>query len=284
MKILFSIRPDWEEPLRAGLAGSAHSLHFAALTEQSIQDHDIVVPLTIPDIEYLDSIRPRIAANPLPIPALASVRVCDDKLRFNETMLALGFGDCIPAFGDRVGHPHVLKKRHDESGAHSFVVRSADPTRALMENARAQDYFRQELIPGACEYTTHLLFARGRIRFALHIETTFAGDACIKGRDPCLGSRAVPAPCEPGVFAAMLAGIGFEGLCCINYKLANGRPRVFEINPRIGWSLCAHFARLLPFLERRALGDLRYFTGRALQAIAAVSWSGHAASLQQLTP
>jgi len=66
------------------------------------------------------------------------------------------------------------------------------------------------------------------------------------------------------MFASMLATIGFEGLCCVNYKLERGVPRVFEINPRMGWNLCAHFAELIPLLEQRALGNVRYFIGRAL--------------------
>jgi D-alanine-D-alanine ligase-like ATP-grasp enzyme len=53
------------------------------------------------------------------------------------------------------------------------------------------------------------------------------------------------------LFAQMLAALGFSGLCCVNYKLVDGNPMIFEINPRCGFSLCAHFPQVLDALQPR---------------------------------
>ncbi len=277
MRILFSKRQDWEPVLREALRPSPHIPVFADFADATLEACDVLVPLTIADLEFLDAARRRVSCNPLPIPSLASVRLCNDKLLFAETLLDHGFGDFIPAIGEQLAFPRVLKKRVDEAGAHSHVVAGVAEEQALLAGARDADYFRQRLVRGECEYTTHLLIAEGRVLYALHIETAFGDEVCIKGRDACSGSRAVPAPCNVGIFASMLACIGFEGLCCVNYKLEDGRPQVFEINPRCGWSLCAHFAELIPLLERRSLGNLRYFIGRALHELSDASRSDAAA-------
>lgn len=47
----------------------------------------------------------------------------------------------------------------------------------------------------------------------------------------------------------LLDTLGFEGLCCINYKLNNGRPLLLEINPRFGGSLGEYFFAFLRHLE-----------------------------------
>ena len=272
MKILFSSRSAWEESIRTGLQGSAHSAVFADLADVRLEEHDLVVPLTIADLTYLDTVRARIMGNPLPIPRVSSVRLCDDKLRFNQVMLAGGFGEFIPAIGKAVGFPRVLKKRFDEGGAHTYVVANPAQEQALLRGERETDYFCQELVRGEREFTTHLLFAGGRVLYALHIEAMLASATAIKGHGSA-HMRRVPAPCSIGIFASMLKAAGFEGLCCVNYKLVGERPQVFEINPRFGWSMCPYFGgEVMPVFEQRAVGRLRYGIGRALHALASMPW------------
>ena len=40
--------------------------------------------------------------------------------------------------------------------------------------------------------------------------------------------------------------LDYTGTCCINYKLADGVPMLFEINPRFGATLCAD---INPYLD-----------------------------------
>jgi predicted ATP-grasp superfamily ATP-dependent carboligase len=41
----------------------------------------------------------------------------------------------------------------------------------------------------------------------------------------------------PDLFAQILTRLDYEGTACFNYKIANGQPMIFEINPRFGGSL-----------------------------------------------
>ena len=50
-------------------------------------------------------------------------------------------------------------------------------------------------------------------------------------------------------FSAILNSIGYEGLCCFDYKVINGKPQIFEINPRFGGSLSAYFFTFLKKLN-----------------------------------
>jgi hypothetical protein len=41
------------------------------------------------------------------------------------------------------------------------------------------------------------------------------------------------------LFSEILARLEFEGTACFDYKIVNGKPVIFEINPRFGGSLCS---------------------------------------------
>jgi predicted ATP-grasp superfamily ATP-dependent carboligase len=53
------------------------------------------------------------------------------------------------------------------------------------------------------------------------------------------------------IFSDLLNAIGFEGLCCIDYKVKNGIPYIFEINPRFGGSLSFYFFSFLRHLNKK---------------------------------
>lgn len=51
------------------------------------------------------------------------------------------------------------------------------------------------------------------------------------------------------LFAEILRTIQFEGLCCVNYKVAQGQPYLLEINPRFGGSLAPYFFSFIRHLR-----------------------------------
>lgn len=250
LRILFSRKDDWEPLLRDAFRGTRHRLDFDDLTGDTIARHDLVVPLTIADVKALCGTA-MAAHSLLPLPSRASVALLDDKLAFHQAMLAAGLGRFVPAVGAQPFMPYILKRRTDECGAHTHVVGSWQRQSALAHLVADPDYFCQELVPGDREYATHILFAAGRIRYALTIEYRFAGMVFVKGRDASSRTAPVANPDCLDVFAQMLSAAGFRGLCCVNYKLVDGRPRVFEINPRCGFSLCPYFPRVVDALRPR---------------------------------
>jgi predicted ATP-grasp superfamily ATP-dependent carboligase len=52
-----------------------------------------------------------------------------------------------------------------------------------------------------------------------------------------------------GLFARVVAVLDFNGICCVNYKLHRGVPKILEINPRIGASLCPYLNYFLCRLQ-----------------------------------
>ena len=100
-------------------------------------------------------------------------------------------------------------------------------------------YFCQTYVDGALDFTSHVVMHCGApvyfSTFPFQLEAS-----------PCLRGRLGPATRQPidydrahaPFFAEILRAIGFDnGICCFDYKLVDGRPVIFELNPRFGASL-----------------------------------------------
>jgi predicted ATP-grasp superfamily ATP-dependent carboligase len=82
----------------------------------------------------------------------------------------------------------------------------------------------------------------------MNIEYAFASMTPIKGKDRMIYRKVCPCP-HLALFSAVLTSIGFQGLCCVNYKLVDHRPFILEINPRFGGSLTGYFFSFLRHLD-----------------------------------
>lgn len=248
MRILFSEREGWSETIRRKFHLVRDEACFGNLSACALEDYDLVVPLSIEDVVYLDSVRARIPHNPIPTPSLQCIRLCDDKTAFDQCLREHGFDAFLPRSGTGLAYPYVLKKRIDEAGRNSHVIANPEQEAAVSDLLGDPAYFVQECITGSVEYATHVLYRQGRVACSLNIEYGFRGTMPVKGRDKPAYSRLGRCP-HLELFAAMLDAIGFEGLCCFNYKQQDGIPRVLEINPRFGRSLCGYFFAFLRNLE-----------------------------------
>lgn len=248
MKILLSKKQEWEAAISTGFQDAAHELVFDEFSPATIGSYDLVVPLTVQDAMLLNEMRPLIAWNPLPIPTRESIELCNDKARFNRTLMANGFAHFIPQMNSALPYPYIVKKSIDEWGKNSHVIRDACHEQELGDVLTHPDYFRQALVPGPTEYATHILFKDRQIAWALNVQYVFASETPIKGKDAILSTALCRCPYLEQ-FAAILRFLGFAGLCCVNYKVLDGRPFLFEINPRFGGSLCPFFPFLLRHLH-----------------------------------
>jgi len=243
---------DMEAALREGFLHFGDRLSFAELTPDRLRKHDLVVPLTLKDLEKLRGFHPLLAHNPLPLPSPDCVALCDDKLACNRTLAAAGFADCVPEIADSLPFPYVLKKRIDAWGDNTHVVASAEDELRLGALLHDPDYFRQAFVPGQREYAAHLLVLDGRIVSALTVEYGFVQPLHKKCREQPPHYRRLRRATHLPLFRDMLASIGYEGLCCVNYKLENGRVRFLEVNPRFGASLAPWFFAMVRALPRAA--------------------------------
>lgn len=252
LNILFSKDYKNEKSIRRSFYFLHHNIRFDSFTPENIKESDLVVPLTIEDARVLAKSRELVKGKLLQSSSVDTVEICDNKFLFNETLIEKGFGDLIPKIGSDLPFPFLLKKRVSLGGDHSYVVADEATKNKLSHLINNGDYFCQEIVEGANECATHILFKNGKIINSLTVEYTFYNDRPINGKEGFICSNIVKCP-HLDAFAAILKAIEYEGLCCFDYKVVDGQPKIFEINPRFGGSLGNYFSALLPSLIRTSL-------------------------------
>jgi hypothetical protein len=240
IKILFSNRQDWKDSIKQGFRCTRHEIAFEELSPNNIKNCDLVVPLTMRDLKYLNEVRDLIVDNPIPIPNMESILLCDDKHLLNQTLIAKGFGNFVPKMGSALPYPYILKRSISEWGQNSHIITGTQQERIFSDTLTNPEYFSQEFIIGPYEYATHVLFKDQKIACSINIKYAFETETPIKGRDKPIYMKICRCP-YLDVFSSILMSIGFEGLCCFNYKVRDDRPFILEINPRFGGSLTPYF-------------------------------------------
>lgn len=248
LKILFSQKQAWKKAITKGFRFTPHEIAFEKLSPENIRDFDLVVPLTIGDLKYLNGVRDLIIDNPIPIPRMEAIVLCNGKYLLNQALIANGFGNLVPRMSGARTYPYILKKRIDEWGENSHIISGAQQEQNLSEVLTDPEYFCQEFIPGRHQYAAHILFKDQRIVCSINIEHVFRTGIVIQGQDESIYSKICHCP-YLDQFSSILSSIGFDGLCCIDYKDFDNRPHIFEINPRFGGSLCQFFFSFMRYIE-----------------------------------
>lgn len=260
IRILFSIKEDWHSDIKRGFQFTQHVIEFGRISEDNIKDYDVIVPLTINDLKYLNDKRELIINNPLPIPSIESVLLCDDKYLLNQALTKNGFGSLIPKMGGTLTYPYILKKRTDEWAQNCYIIKNSQQEKTFSDIIVNPEYFTQEFITGSYEYALHAIFKNGKILCSMNIEYTFETESPIKGQEKRVYKKICHCP-YLDIFSSILASIGFEGLCCFNYKVHDNKPFIIEINPRFGGSLCPFFSL---FINVISIHDKNYPASQAV--------------------
>ena len=183
LKILFSPKPAWEPFIKKGFKYMQHEILFDDISSRNIKDYDLIVPLSIQDLKYLNEVRNLIIDNSIPIPSMENILLCDDKDIFNKTFIAKGFGYLIPNIGCEQTYPYILKKKIDEWGVNSHIIFNAEQEYIFSDALTNPEYFSQQLIIGSKEYATHILIKDMQIICSLTFEYNFETETPIKGKD-----------------------------------------------------------------------------------------------------
>ncbi len=244
MKILFSKKETLEKKIKFAFQFLPHTVTFADINPETIIEHDLVIPLHIKDILYLNEVRHLIKNNAIPLPSTECVQLCDDKYIFAQTLIANDFGDYIPQINGDLPYPFFIKKKIDMGGENSFLVENYEQELTLSNMINNYDYFRQKFVPGEREYATNILFDKQRIVRSVTLEHIYLEHNTINGQVDQFAIKMVNCP-YLDLFTVILNSIGYEGICCIDYKVINNRPCIFEINPRFGGNLSLYFFSFL---------------------------------------
>jgi len=193
---------------------------------------------------------PLLTKNPIPVPSEQCEQLCHDKYEFNQRLIIAGFGRHIPSMGNglELEPPYILKKRTGAWGQGCHIIRDRQDEKALLERVMDPAFFCQEIISGKFEFATHILFVGDRIVKSLNLMYEFESETPIKGQDREL-ARVICGCAYLELFGSILRTIGFQGLCCVNYKIVDDQPFILEINPRFGGSLGPYFFSFLRHLS-----------------------------------
>lgn len=243
--ILYSEKEWWDQLLKKGPFAGRYQMYFSSFEKRNLGHYDLVVPLTISDLEISMERRHELNSS-IPVPTKDSFMICNDKRLFNDFMLSHNFSDYIPGELMAEQFPFMLKKIMDEGGENTFVVKNLRDMALYKVQFDSLDFFTQNIITGKREYATHILVKDGKIVNALTIVYLFRKDCYVKGKDK-YACRFVTFNKHLQIFEKILAEMKYEGLCCVNYKEQKGVPKILEINPRFGGSLCEFF---YPFIRK----------------------------------
>jgi len=245
-KVLFSDKYGWEKDIRRRINPWRYAPFFKSFSEADLDAFDVLIPQHLTDIVFLNENHADLHGKKCFIPSLTAMNICNDKMRFNDSMVDMGSGHLIPMVNDELSYPYILKKRIDENGSRSRIINSELEEKPFQKFISSDEYYRQECISGVDEFTTHMLMVGGKVVFHRTLHFTFGEQLFVKGVG-CKPSRRRKLGACPhiDVFTDILNHLEFEGLCCFNYKVKDGNLKIFEVNPRYGGSLTRFLSPML---------------------------------------
>ncbi|MFP5439469.1 MAG: ATP-grasp domain-containing protein [Bacteroidia bacterium] len=208
--------------------------------------YNLVVPITIDDLQVCSSNREAINQQHIPIPSAEAIHICNQKGLMITTLRNAGLGRYVP--GETTGFPYILKNDYGEYSATTYIVRDAEDEARYASFINNPNYLKQQLITGNEEFATHVIIKGGKIVTSLTVRYKYPEAVYLQGNTKQV-SRHVVKCRHTEIFTHVLNIIGYEGLCCIDYKVQDGVPKIFEINPRFGGSLSPYFFSMLRHLN-----------------------------------
>ena len=211
----------------------------ANLATAPLAGHDAVLPLSLEDHAALTARRAAGERVSALLPSVEAVALCDDKLALNRRLIAAGLGALVPPLLPAdAPPPFILKRRRDIAGQNSHIVTTPEQVAGLRDRVGDQ-WFRQALVHGGTEHALHVLMQDGQPIFHAMVSYRLAGSVFVKGiHFKPEGHSWSAGGHELALLLPVLQVAGFsDGLCCIDFKLVDGRPQLFEVNPRYGISI-----------------------------------------------
>ena len=212
-----------------------------------------VMPVGIPAQQFAARHRQQLRAAGLHLMGAEeeTYRLLKDKQRFYAFMCEHGWERYVPRRFEYAGaktFPLIVKPRVGSGGKGSRIVHGAEELGPEEAGALLEEY-----IPASEEYAANLLIAEGRTVGHVTYRKKANSAEYILGQGDTDQHHIVNEKCETAflpLFESILNACGFSGLCCVDYKVQNGEPKVFEINARLGFTLASAPEDLLPMLRR----------------------------------
>lgn len=172
------------------------------------------------------------------------VRMLDDKYYFYNFMNNKKFKEYVPknyitnCTGSKVTHnkvvfPCIFKLKQTNGGKGSFVIKS---NKDLVQTIQEQNYIIQEYIDSPIEYSAHFYVVKGHIKHSIFYMMTNNDKNYIQCGRLLAYDKLQNGICLD-IFERIFTKLNYTGFACIDFKLVNDIPKIFEINPRLGGTL-----------------------------------------------
>jgi carbamoylphosphate synthase large subunit len=250
MKFFINIsnKKDWINKCKDKIDNSRFNITYSNLLDKKqYRKFDAVIPLYEKDIHHLKKF-PSKNGSVFLIPSTEVMDICEDKKKFYDFMVSNRFDKYIPQISDSLSPPYILKKKLDEFGKNSFIIKDNFEEQKYQNQLEDKEYFKQEYISGKDEFTTHFIFDNGEFKYIHTLKFTFKVNHYVKGAQLPPFKNAVITKSQNEfieVFKEILTALNYRGVGCFDYKLFDGIPKIFEINPRVGGSLPLDVNRFL---------------------------------------
>jgi carbamoylphosphate synthase large subunit len=230
----------WAAKILEHLDTERYAYEFGPADERRLADVDAYVPLGLDDIRATIALPRALAAKAL-VPTLEVLELADNKIRFYEYLLAQGYAANVPRIFETPTHyPVVAKLDYGLAGQGVWVVDDAEQWASLLQKHPREKMVLCEYIPGSREYAFQYMARRGEIVWSGLIEHdhSASGDTpYVHGQHRIGGvSRTRAAFAELHVLRSIVQRLEFTGTGCFNFKMLEGTPKIFELNPRPGYS------------------------------------------------
>lgn len=234
--LLFSSQDSWEWALKKRILG--YVPFFYDFDEINPNDFDVIMPLTLPAQRYINTNR-KLFFNRIYIsPSDYCIELCNDKAKFNDYLSKNGFQKLLPAIDEKFNYPYILKKKVGAWGVGTYIISSIKNEIEHKDKIESKEYFTQKYIEGKYEYAAHIIIVDKKIVFFKALKSTFHDEYFIKGRDFKPKSiEEIDHEKYKSIFEEILSRMGYEGICCFNYKITEEGLSIFELNPRFGATL-----------------------------------------------
>ncbi len=147
MQVLFSPKEDWESPIRESLEGSRYVPVFRELTDETLQEADVVFPLRVPDL--LRAVDSAEASGKAVLPTRESILTANDKLAFNAFLIEDGFDVVVPEiYQSERSYPYILKPSIGEWGSDIHIVNGPEDEAPLSAELDSPTFYAQRYIEG----------------------------------------------------------------------------------------------------------------------------------------
>jgi hypothetical protein len=237
-KVLFGYEPPRINLLEENIDQTKYNFSFANFDDINPEIYDLIVPLKLDDYAFLGKYL-RYNNSKFIYPSKENVELTNDKSLFNNFLLKNGFENNLPKIYDEdVKYPFIYKKRIDIAGINSKIIYTKEEKDLFESKIDPIQYYKQEIIEGEYEYTTHILSKAGKIHYFSNLVFHFSSKMFIKGNQCDCNSHTINYDKRNmPLFEKILKRLNYSGICCFNYKIDTNTVKIFEVNPRFGHSL-----------------------------------------------